>query len=143
MPYGESTSTDVERIAKIIVDAAYRVHTQTGPGLLECVYEVCLAHELTKRGLSVRRQVKVPIIYDGVQLDADLRIDLLVEEKLIVEIKSVERTIPVFEAQVLTYLKLTRLPLALMINFNVALIKDGIKRIILSQQYTRCEDVDL
>src|SRR5437588_8077191 len=103
--YGESTSEEVERVAKIIVDAAFKVHTTLGPGLLESVYSICLTYELRKRGLVVEREVMLPILYDGVKLEAGLRIDLLVEGCVIVETKAVERFIPVFEAQLLTYLK--------------------------------------
>ena len=120
-----------DEVAKEIVDSAFRVHRQLGPGLLESVYETCLAHELAKRGLEVRRQVKFPVLYDGEQLDAGLRLDLLVEDVVIVEIKAVEHHKPLFDAQILTYLKLTRKRLGLLINFNVPLIKNGIKRIAL------------
>jgi GxxExxY protein len=131
MGYGENTSDEIERVARVIVDAAFAVHKKLGPGLLECIYEVCLAYENSKRGLKVLRQVKVPILYDGVQLDADLRLDLLVEDLVIVEVKSVERMIPLSDAQCLTYLKLTGKRLCLLVNVNVPLIKDGIKRIVL------------
>ena len=120
-----------DEVAKEIVDSAFKVHRELGPGLLESVYEVCLAHELGKRGLDVRRQVKFPITYDGEQLDAGLRLDLLIEDRVIVEIKAVENHRPLFEAQLLTYLKLSKKRLGLLINFNVPLIKDGIKRIAL------------
>ena len=133
MPYGESTSPEIERIATIIVDAAFKVHSTLGPGLLESVYSICLAHELTKRGLRVAREVILPIVYDGVQLDAGLRIDLLIESCVIVETKAVEKMNPVFEAQLLTYLRLTRNQLGFLINFNVVKIKDGIKRVINSR----------
>jgi GxxExxY protein len=113
------------------VDAAFKVHSTLGPGLLESVYEICLAHELSKRGLKVQTQVAFPIVYDEVRLDAGLRIDLVVENQLIVEIKAVETMQPVFEAQILTYLKLTKIRLGLLINFNVSKIKDGIRRIVL------------
>ena len=114
-----------------MVDAAFKVHSTLGPGLLESVYEVCLAHELSRRGLKIQTQVAFPIVYEDVRLDAGLRIDLVVENRLIVEIKAVETMPPVFEAQLLTYLKLTKMRLGLLINFNVSKIKDGIKRIIL------------
>lgn len=132
MGYGESTSPEVERIAKIIVDAAFRVHSLLGPGLLESVYSICLAHELRRRGLIVAREVKLPILYDGVRIESGLRIDLLVESCIIVETKAVERMIPLFAAQLRTYLKLTGHSLGLLINFNVPLIKDGIKRVVQS-----------
>jgi GxxExxY protein len=134
MGFGESTSPELERIARIVVDAIFKVHSTLGPGLLESVYSICLAYELRKRGLTVRREVALPIIYDGVRLEAGLRIDLIVEEKLIVECKCVERMIPVFDAQLLTYLKLTDMDLGLLVNFNVPLIKDGIKRVIRSHR---------
>lgn len=114
-----------------MVDAAYRVHTTLGPGLLEAVYEVCLAHELTKRGLKVLRQVSLPVVYDGQQLDAGFRIDLLVEHCVIVELKAIESLLPVHKAQVLAYLKLSGHRLGLLINFNVPLIKNGIVRLAL------------
>ncbi len=130
MRYGENTSEQIERVAAQIVDAAFNVHSALGPGLLESVYETCLEYELKKRGLKVRRQLAVPLVYDGQELDADLRLDLLVADCVIVENKAVEKMVPLFDAQVLTYLKLTGHRLALLINFNVPLIKDGIKRII-------------
>lgn len=129
---GDSLTPEIEAIATQIVDAAFKVHSETGPGLLESLYETCLAYELRKRGLNVRRQVLVPLFYDGVQQDAELRIDLLVEELIIIEVKAVEKMIPLFDAQVLTYLKLTKKPLAFLINFNVRVIANGIKRIILT-----------
>ena len=120
-----------ERIAKTIVDAAYVVHTTLGPGLLESVYEVCFCHELAKRGLSYRRQVVVPIVYDGVKFDEGLRLDVLVEELVICELKAVEVMHSVFTAQLLTQLKLTGKRLGFLINFNVPLIKRGVKRVVL------------
>ena len=121
----------VEHVAKCVVDAAFRVHYQLGPGLLESAYDVCLFHAIAKRGLKVVRQVIVPVVFDGVELETGFRLDLLVEDCLIVEIKAVEAIIPVHRAQVLTYLKLTGHRLALLINFNVPLIKDGIQRLAL------------
>ena len=118
-------------MAKEVVDAAFKVHTELGPGLLESVYEVCLAHELIKRGFHVERQVALPVIYDGVKIEVGLRMDMLVEGQLIIELKAVENMLPVHKAQVLTYLKLSKRRLALLINFNVPLIKDGMKRIVL------------
>lgn len=133
-PYGESTSEKVELVAKQIVDAAFKVHSTLGPGLLESVYAICLTHELRKRGLRVERELKLPIVYDGVTLEAGLRVDMLVEGCVIVDTKAVERLIPVFEAQVQTYLRLTKTTLGFLINFNVPLIKDGIKRVIESRR---------
>jgi len=127
----EAIPPEIEQIAKQTVDSAFKVHSALGPGLIESVYRVCLAHELRRRGFQVQTELAIPIIYEGLRLDADLRIDLLVEGKLIVELKSVVRMEPVFEAQLLTYLKLTHRRLGLLINFNVPLIKDGIKRVIL------------
>ena len=118
-------------IAKEIVDAAFAVHTELGPGLLESIYETCLCHELTKRGLPHRRQVAVPILYDGIVFDEGLRLDVLVDELVICELKAADGMPPVFMAQVLTQLKLTGKRLGLLINFNVPLIKDGIKRVVL------------
>ena len=131
MPFGENSTEQLEHVAKAVVDCAFKVHKSLGPGLLESVYQACLAYELARRGFTVVRQMKVPIIYEGISLDADLRLDLLVDDCVIVEVKAVERMIPVFEAQSLTYLKLTGKRLCLLINFNVPLIKDGIKRIVL------------
>lgn len=124
-------SENEECIAKAIVASAYAVHSTLGPGLLENVYEVCFCHELTKRGLSYRRQVVVPIVYDGITFDEGLRLDVLVEDLVICELKAVETMNPVFMAQVLAQLKLTGKRLGFLINFNVPLIKYGIKRVIL------------
>jgi GxxExxY protein len=132
MGYGESTSPELERIARIVVDAIYTVHRNLGPGLLESVYSVCLAHELRKRGLKVEREVQLPILYDGIRLEAGLRLDLVVESCIIVETKAVEKLIPVFDAQLLTYLRLTGYTLGFLVNFNVTLIKDGLRRVIRS-----------
>jgi GxxExxY protein len=109
----------------------YAVHSGLGPGLLENIYEVCFCHELTKRDLSYRRQVIVPITYDEITFDEGLRLDVLVEELVICELKAVETMNPVFTAQLLTYLKLTGKRLGFLINFNVPLIKRGIKRVVL------------
>ncbi len=122
---------EVNNVARTVVDAAYRVHSTLGPGLLERVYEVCLAHELRKRGLTVETQVDLPVIYDGVRLDAGMRIDMIVAGNLLVELKAVETMHPVHKAQLLTYLKLTGHRLGLLINFNVPLIRDGIERLAL------------
>jgi GxxExxY protein len=120
-----------EEIGKSVVNAGYLVHKELGPGLLERVYEVCLTHELRKAGFSVARQVDIPIQYDGITFEEGLRLDLLIENKVIVEVKAVDTVNPVWQAQVLSHLKLTNLRLGYLINFNVPLIKDGIKRIIL------------
>ncbi len=118
-------------IAKEIVDAAYRVHKALGPGLLERIYEVCLSHELKKRGYNCQRQVELPITYDGIIFDEGLRLDLLVENLIICELKAVDNMNLVWEAQLLSHLKLADKRLGFLINFNVKYIKDGIKRIIL------------
>lgn len=120
-----------EIISKSIVHAAYRVHTELGPGLLESVYEICFCHELKKAGLSFQNQVQVPLVYDGLRLDNALRVDVLVDNRIVCELKAVDVMIPVYDAQLLTYLKLMNLRLGFLINFNSPLIKDGIKRMIL------------
>jgi GxxExxY protein len=124
-------SEAVDRVATEIVDAAYRVHSELGPGLLESVYEVCLEHELVKRGLTVRRQVSLPVVYDSVEIEAGYRLDLVVEDSVIVELKSVDTLLQIHVAQVLTYLKLGSYKLGFLVNFNVTRIKDGVKRIVL------------
>lgn len=124
----DGLSIDEERIGKVIVNASFLIHKAIGPGLLEKIYEVCLAHEIRKAGLKVKRQVTIPIEYDGIQFDEGLRLDLLVEDKVIIEIKSVEQVNPVWAAQIISHLKLTRLNLGFLINFNVPLIMNGIKR---------------
>ena len=120
-----------ESIGEKIVDAAYTVHKILGPGLLEKVYEVCFCHELSKRGVRVQRQVDIPIVYDGMVFDEGLRLDILVEELIICALKAVEEANPVWQAQMLSHLKLTGKRLGFLINFNVPLIKNGIKRIVL------------
>ncbi len=120
----------IERIATEIVDSAFKVHKALGPGLLETVYETCLVRELRKRGLSVATQVPVPITYDGEVLETCLRLDVLVEGLIIIEIKAVEEMNPVFEAQILTYLRLSGLRLVFLINFTVPRIKDGLRRVV-------------
>jgi len=117
-------------IAKQIVDAAFSVHKGLGPGLLESVYETALCHELVKRGLQVQRQIPVTFIYDGNRYDEGFRIDLLVADCVIVELKSVEQVHPVHKKQTLTYLRLSGKRLGLLINFNSALLKEGITRIV-------------
>ncbi len=117
-------------IAKQIVDSAFTIHVALGPGLLESVYEAVLAYELEKRGLRVRRQVPIPVVYETVHLEEGYRGDLLVEELVIVELKSIEAVAPVHKKQLLTYLRLSAKRLGLLINFNTELIKDGITRIV-------------
>ena len=117
-------------ISKIIVDTAFHIHKSLGPGLLESVYEVVLAHGLEKGGSRVKRQVPVPIVFDGIKFDEGFRADLIVEDKLIVELKSVEKVIPVHKKQLLTYLRLADKRLGLLINFGAELIRDGISRVV-------------
>jgi GxxExxY protein len=117
-------------IATIIVDACFKVHMALGPGLLESVYETALAHELAKRGLIVRRQQVIAFIYDDIRFDEGFRADLIVEDKVIVELKSVEKVAPVHKKQLLTYLRLADMKLGLLVNFGENLIKDGISRVI-------------
>jgi GxxExxY protein len=118
-------------IAAIVVDVAYKVHTELGPGLLESVYEAAMAYEFDKRGIQYERQLPCPVPFDGVILDErGFRMDFLVESKLIIEIKSVESVARVVPKTVLTYLKLSKMKLALLINFNVEYIKDGIQRLV-------------
>jgi GxxExxY protein len=120
-----------DEIARQVVDAAFRVHQTLGPGLLESVYETCLCHELAKRGLPFVRQLPVNITYDDIQIEAGLRIDVLVANSIIIELKAVEEMKPLFEAQLLTYLKLSGHRLGFLINFNASLLKQGIKRMAL------------
>jgi GxxExxY protein len=117
-------------IARIVVDAAYTVHTRLGPGLMESVYEAVLAYELSKRNLNVARQVAMPVVYENVRIDLGYRIDLFVEDKVIVELKSVEEVAPVHKKQLLTYLRLMDKRLGLLINFGSHLIRDGITRVV-------------
>ncbi len=117
-------------VAREIVDAAYTVHTALGPGLLETVYEAALEHELRKRGLTVSRQQALPVVYDGIELDEGFRADLVVEGKVIIELKSVEEVAPVHKKQLLTYLRLADKRLGLLINFGAELIKHGITRVV-------------
>lgn len=126
----KSRTEDINRISGQIVDSAMKVHTQLGPGLLESAYEACLKHELSKRGLSVLSQVALPVVYDGQRIDVGYRLDLLVEESVVVELKAVSRIIPLHEAQLLSYLKLGGYKLGLLINFNTLRLKDGIKRMV-------------
>ena len=122
---------ETEVVATAVVDCAYKVHKQLGPGLLENVYEMCLVHELHKKGINTETQVTMPIVYDGIKLDAGLRVDLLVNKKIVIELKAVESLLLVHEAQLLTYLKLSNNRLGFLMNFNVPLIKHGIKRMVL------------
>lgn len=121
----------IEQVAREIVDAAYAVHVDLGPGLLESVYERCLCHELGHRNLNFERQVELPVMYRDIEIDRGLRLDLLVEDLVICELKAVESLPPIAMAQMLTYLKLADKRLGFLINFNVRRIKDGIQRVIL------------
>jgi GxxExxY protein len=121
----------LEVIGKKIVDSAYTVHKNLGPGLLEKVYEICFCHELNKRGLIYQRQIDIPVVYDGLIFNEGLRLDVMVENKIICELKALEIVNPVWEAQVLSHLKLTNKRLGFLINFNVENIGEGIKRFVL------------
>lgn len=130
MQEAQGRARDLNEISRQIVDAAVQVHKKLGPGLLESVYRECLVYELQKRGLRVEVEVQVPIVYDGVPLKSALRLDLLVEAEVIVELKSIEDVLAVHRAQLLSYLKLTNKRLGLLLNFNVPLIKSGIYRLV-------------
>jgi GxxExxY protein len=121
---------EAERVGKAVLNAAFKVHTALGPGLLESVYETCTAYELTQSGLRALTQVALPVTYQGIKMDAGLRPDMVVEDSVIVEFKSVDTMHPIFDAQLITYLKLTGIRLGFVINFNVIHLKDGIKRIV-------------
>ncbi|WP_291322276.1 GxxExxY protein [Desulfonatronospira sp.] len=133
----------IEKLASTVIDTAFHLHRDLGPGLLESVYEAVLAHELGARGLMVERQKPVPVHYQGVVLDEGFRLDLLVEKRLIVELKSVEELHPVHPKQVLTYLRLMDLPLGLLINFGAPLLKQGLKRVVNRHEERREERVTL
>jgi len=124
-------SPEEEAIGKAIVNAAYTVHKALGPGLLEKVYEVCFCHVLAKNGYNVKRQLDIAIVFDDIIFDEGLRLDVLVNSLVICELKAIETVNPVWEAQILSHLKLTGKRLGYLINFNVPLIKDGIKRFVL------------
>jgi GxxExxY protein len=128
---GTTRRLSPDAISKLVIGAAMRVHTTLGPGLLESAYEACLAQELRNEGLRVETQVPVPVVYGGVKLEVGYRIDLLVEDSVIVEVKSVDALAHVHQAQVLSYLKLSGRSLGLLINFNVVHLKDGIKRFVM------------
>lgn len=122
--------SDVERLAALVVDSAFAVHKELGPGLLENAYEACLSHELRLRGIKHQLQLPVPLNYKGIRVEIAYRADVIVEEKLLVELKAVDELLPVHTAQVITYLRLKKFPLGLLINFNEVLIKNGIHRIL-------------
>jgi len=126
--HGENKS--LNQLSGIIIRSAMNVHTALGPGLLESAYEACLAHELRKAGLTAQAQVALPVVYDGVRLDVGYRIDLLVEDTVLVELKAVEAILPIHKAQLLSYLRLSNRRLGLLINFHVEHLKQGIARIL-------------
>ena len=121
---------DLESIGRKIVHNAIKVHKTLGPGLLESAYQTCLAYELTKEGLKILCEVSVPIKYGEIEIDSGFRADMLIEDSIIIENKTVDKIIPIHEAQLLTYLKLTNLNLGFLFNWNVILMKDGIKRMV-------------
>lgn len=125
-----STEVSINRITEAVIGAAMKVHSALGPGLLESAYEACMAHELRKAGFKVMRQVGLPLVYDGVELDVGYRVDLLVEDRVIVELKSVEKMNPVYDAQIISHLRLSGKRVGLLINFHVVKLKDGIKRFV-------------
>ena len=127
----EKIPDELENFASKIVDAAFTVHSNLGPGLLERIYEVCFCHELTKRGIKYKRQVDLPIIYDNIKFDEGLRLDVLIDDQIICELKSVDQMLPVYDAQIISQLKLLNKRLGFLINFNVPIIKQGIKRFII------------
>ena len=121
---------ELNQISGKIIACALKVHTAIGPGVLESVYQTCLLHELRKAGLSVQAQVALPVVYDSLHLDSGYRLDLLVQDTVIVELKCVETLLPIHKAQLLTYLRLTNKPLGLLLNFNVIHLREGIKRVL-------------
>jgi len=121
---------DPNGVSAEIVDAAMQVHSATGPGLLESTYQACLAHELRERGLTVRTQVPLPVVYKAIELPVGYRVDLMVEETIVVEIKTVASVLPIHHAQLLTYLRLSHRRLGLLLNFNVVHMRHGIKRLV-------------
>ena len=127
----EKIPAELENFASKIVDVAFTVHSNLGPGLLERIYEVCFCHELTKRGIKYKRQVDLPIIYDNIKFDEGLRLDVFIEDQIICELKSVDQMLPVYDAQIISHLKLLNKRLGFLINFNVPIIKKGIKRFII------------
>lgn len=124
-----SSDRRINALSGAVIDAAMTVHRELGPGLLERVYERCLAIELQQRRIAFVRQREVPIVYKGIPIEAPLRLDFIIDDSIIIEIKTVEKLIPLFEAQIPTYLRLTRIRLGLLINFNTPVLKDGIRRI--------------
>ena len=130
MEIDQIAGMEIDQITGAIVDAAMKVHTALGPGLLESVYETCLKHELVKRGLKVNSQVWLPVLYDGITIEGGYKMDLLVEDEVIVELKVVEQILEIHKAQLLSYLKLSDKKVGLLINFNVVHLRDGIRRLV-------------
>lgn len=126
--FNQNNKSYVDKIGAQIVDSALKIHKQLGPGLLESAYQACLAHDLKKRGLKVECELPQPVEYDGIKLEVGYRIDMLVEDCVIIENKTVEKLLPIHEAQLLTYLRLRKCHIGYLINWYVPLIKDGIKR---------------
>jgi GxxExxY protein len=122
---------EINEITQKIIGCAIEVHKNLGPGLLEAAYEECLAYELTNKGLNIKRQLPTPVVYKDIKLECGYRIDILVEKIVVIELKTVEAIIPVHEAQILTYMKFAGKPVGLLINFNVTVLKNGIKRYII------------
>lgn len=130
MPFPEQSKALANELSRQIIGAAIEVHRELGPGLLESAYEACLCHELALRGTPFERQVPLPVLYKGVKIDCAYRLDILVAELVVIEIKAVESLASIHDAQLLTYLRLSNLWLGLLINFNVEFVKDGIKRLV-------------
>ena len=130
--------TQRDSLSEQVIGLAIQVHRALGPGLLESAYEACLCHELSEHDIPFKRQVPLPVTYKGVQLDCGYRLDLTVAEKLMVELKSVDKILPVHHAQLLTYLKLSGFQTGLILNFNVPVLKDGIKRLIIAPRTENC-----
>lgn len=122
---------NADELSNVIIGCAIEVHKTLGPGMLESSYEECLEYELKKKGIDVKRQVPVPVVYKDIKLNCGYRLDLLVEEKVIIEIKSVDKLIPIHQSQLLTYMRFSNVKLGLLINFNVRFLKDGLNRLIL------------
>lgn len=127
----QEVGKELDALARQVVDAAFTVHKTLGPGLLESAYEICLGIELNRRGIDFESQLPLSIVYEDITVESAFRLDILVEDRLIVELKAVERLLPIHEAQLLTYLRLSQRRLGLLINFNTPLIKDGINRLVL------------
>ncbi|TDY04237.1 GxxExxY protein [Thiohalophilus thiocyanatoxydans] len=126
-----SFGNEIEEMAEHVVDSVYKIHRSLGPGLLESAYEACLKHELIKRGIDVSCQIEMPIIYEGKKIMPGFRMDMLVGQSIIVELKSVEQLLPVHKAQLMTYMKLSKKNLGFLLNFNVPVMKQGISRVVI------------